>query len=152
MMKIRIASVVLAASLVAMPVAASNWVLVEHNMLYARQDLYIDTNSREQLDDGKTRIVTLTNNYESQGAVSEFIIDQNGEQHEIFLHDKVYRSIVQVEIFDCAKETSGSIDRYMSGEMGTGREVYRRDSLFFIPFIPVIQDKTFQFACGFIPS
>jgi hypothetical protein len=141
------------------------WVLIAEDALSSQTDLYIDVNSRYSIGGGRHFITTLEDHRGRKSSVEVFRDDGTGEQYSVYLHDKKYRSVVTVEIFDCISEESGLLlTRYKSKVMGRGKNVYKEDYSqeqddggMFIPTMEIYfhepgAKKAFRFACeGVVP-
>ena len=65
-----------------------NWVVVAKDVLSAREDLYVDTNFRQQITKDTYMISTLTDTRGAQRAVEVFGDDGTGDTKSVFLNDK----------------------------------------------------------------
>ena len=127
----------------------SNWQLVEENVLGARQDIYVDTNSREQGPLGSYLVRTLTDNRGRSQPVEMISEDISGNLVSTFLRDKLYKSIVKLKVYDCARNLEGrSFTVYKAEAMARGTTVYEESDGGQGVFIPFSwEEKIRDYAC-----
>ena len=136
-----------------------NWVVVAKDVLSAREDLYIDTNFRQQITKDAYMISSLTDTRGVPRAVEVFGDDGTGDTKSVFLNDKKYRSIISLKVFSCKEKKWGSyLTLYRSEPMGKGKTIYRTEDAEdqgergdFIPLMPLMylpgEASLRKFAC-----
>ncbi len=136
-----------------------NWVLVAKNVLSSQEDLYVDTNFRQEVSKGVFMVFTLSNVTAKAREVEVFGDDGTGETRSVFLTGKRYQSSISVVVFSCTEKKRGEyLTIYKAEAMGKGKTIYRDDASEdrgergdFIPMFPLFnlpgEDSIRRFAC-----
>jgi hypothetical protein len=136
-----------------------NWVLIAKNVLSSQEDLYVDTNFRQEVSKEVFMVSTLSNVTGKAREVEVFGDDGTGETRSVFLTGKRYQSSISVVVFSCTEKKRGEyLTIYKAEAMGKGKTIYRDDASEdrgsrgdFIPMFPLSQlpgeDTLRKFAC-----